>query len=183
VTGHFEDFMVNSPEAKHDIAYANELCRRTRQALRMGYYPDKKDFIKHKLEERIFLFMGNLNWFEWLLATFYHWGDRPGVVCTLSLLIGGLSYQLVSMLYIMGFKYAMSVSIALIIFSLGLWILGGLFGWLANWLMLDKKFDGKTGLIPKRVWRKANIIVIFIMLESYIVGFVLHYTAVKHGLR
>jgi hypothetical protein len=183
-TGCFEDFRINSPRAKHDLAYANELCRRAKRSLRAGYCPEKDDCVKHKLEERIFLFMGNLNWFEWLLATLYHWDrSRPGgIVCMFSLFIGGLSYQLVSILYVIRFKYAMSISTVLLIICMGLGILGALFGWLANWLIFDKRFDGKTGLIPKKVWRKANFIVISIMLESYIIGFLLHYTAVKYGL-
>jgi hypothetical protein len=66
-TGRFENFRINSPKAKHDMAYARELCRRAGRTFRMGYWIDDKDFTKHTVDEQVFLYIGKLNWVEWLL--------------------------------------------------------------------------------------------------------------------
>jgi hypothetical protein len=157
------------------------LCRRTKRSLQIGYQPGDKDFASHRLDERVFLFMGGLNWFEWLLLTFDGWGSRIGVMGNFSLFAGGIIFQLLplcAMVFNQSMDMNKNIIISIILCVAILWFP-------AEWLVqkkLCKKYQNVTPLIPKRIWRNLNIIVISILLESYTVGAWLQYIAYKSGL-
>jgi hypothetical protein len=147
----------------------------------MGYRLDDKDFIKHKVDEQVFLYIGKLNRFEWLLEICNSWGGRTGMMGNFCFFVHGIIFQIVP-LYAIVFNQPIYIDKNVLLFII-LCVCVLVFP--AEWIVrgiLRKKYQDVATRIPARILRKLNLIAVPILFESYIVGGWLQYITARSGL-